>query len=209
MPVIVYVDSAADCTVAQFMACKFENKYDVLAISGEPSLEQLSEAWEKIHVEFIDLSETLIPEVSLLKQIKVLECDIEMINCIVFVLEESVTRLGYPLEKAVNMIAQNGHHPKWNNDVDDYLKQCKKIRSKESKNISLLAIKNKELEDYRKAEAAKKTINNSRSEFIRVMNDLRRFGYPIDKDKTTAEELAIMIKTFNDEQKLAADAAKK
>jgi len=204
MPVIVYVDRAADCNVAQFMSCKFDNKYETLAVTGEPTLQQLADAWEKIHTEFIDLSGTEIEELSIMKQIKALECDIQSMNIFLFVQEEYIRLFKMPHAENLKTLAECGHKLQWNPEAPDpegFLKQLQKVRVKESRKTALLDLRNKELADFRKTQNSKKTINNSRSEFIRLLNDLGKEGYQIDKSKTTVEELAIMIKDFNDYQK--------
>lgn len=204
MPVIVYVDRAADCNVAQFMSCKFDGKYETLVVTGEPTLQQLADAWENIHTEFIDLSGTEIEELSIMKQIKALECDIQSMNIFLFVQEEYIRLFKTPHFDNLKTLAECGHKLQWNPEAPDpegFLKQLQKVRVKESKKTALLDLRNKELADFRKTQESKKTINNSRSEFIRLMNDLGKEGYQIDKSKTTVEELAIMIKDFNEYQK--------
>ena len=89
-----------------------------------------------------------------------------------------------------------GYSLKWNNDKDDFEKQLSKIEMKEVKYEDTLK---KKIDDFVKKNSDKedkkdKEVKLSRTSFIRMINSLSKIGYRIDKDKTTVEELAIMIK---------------
>jgi len=186
--------SASECTVFQFMRCKFDNDYSVL---GNEPKDELIKAFDNIYTEYIDLCGTYIPELDLMKSIKRLECRIQAVHLYLDVCEQANERLAGEsqkeiLDRAIGNLKKNGYSLSYV-DKEDFTKQIKRIRSRESQHIAELDRKNKELSEYRKKNT-RNIENNSRTDFIRLLNELGKVGYKIDKEKTTVEELALMVK---------------
>lgn len=100
-----------------------------------------------------------------------------------------------------NLKEEYGYILKWKNDLDDFENQLQKIEKKEVKHNSFLEGKIKELSNLRslnknkeKKEESGDELKKSRLSFIRMINSLGKIGYKIDQEKTTVEELALMIK---------------
>lgn len=100
-----------------------------------------------------------------------------------------------------NLKLEYGYVLKWNNDLEDFENQLKKIESREIKHHTFLEEKIKEIEDSRKAikknikeEEDEISLKKSRTSFIRMLNSLSKIGFKIDKKSTTVEELALMVK---------------
>lgn len=92
-----------------------------------------------------------------------------------------------------------GYNLKWNDDIEDFEKQLKRVESRELKNDSHLKEKLKEFKDSKKNEPVKEvenedSIQKSRISFIRMLNSLGKIGYKFDKLLTSVEELSLMIK---------------
>jgi uncharacterized protein YqgQ len=82
----------------------------------------------------------------------------------------------------------------WNNN-EQFIKELLRIEKKEFKFISQLENAIKELIDFRaKKNANEKTVKQTRGSWIKTINSLGKLGYKIDKDKTSVEEFAYMIK---------------
>ena len=213
MPVIVYVNRAADCNIEQFMACNFDNNLKALAITGEPTQQQLEEAWETIYTEYIDLSGTMIEELDLMKQAKVLECDIQAMHCFLFVQEQMIQQFGKPhLENMEMLNKEYNARLKWDEEKPDkeaFKKQLLQLRTNQSTKVVRLAEKNKQLEAFRKKQKKTPTVNNSRKVFVSTIIELGKFGYHIDKKKTSVEELAVMINNYSEHSKNAMEHATK
>lgn len=93
------------------------------------------------------------------------------------------------------MLEEFGYVLSWT-DEDDFEFQLQKIEAEEKLFISDYEISCKELEDIKKKEnnEVPQTKKEQRVSFIRTINSLGKVGFKIDYDKTTVEELAIMIK---------------
>jgi hypothetical protein len=198
MTTIKFSNRAADCTIEQYMACKFDDNKKALIIAGEPTAEQLAKAWETIETEFIDLSGTMIHELDIMKQIKALECDIEAIKCFVFVQREWVRNFNKPHLENMAMLNKDYRAAlKWDEekpDAEAFLKAIDRFVTSTSNKTVKLKQREKELADLHKKQKSEPTINNSRKVFISTLIEIGKFvGYHIDRNKTMVEELAVMI----------------
>ena len=215
----LYASKASECNILQFMACKFDGNFKVLTISGEPSDEQLIKAWDDINTEYLDLSGTFIPELSKMKEIKTLECRNQSVHVVLQVLNQSVALLENPvfnnmhdeiietMIEALPVLEKNARKLNWNNDIPDFKQQLHRAETGEKRYLQEYNKKLKELEDFRTEQSKAKTPSNNRTEFIRLLNELQKFGYRIDKPTTTAEELAIMVKDYTETIERAMDKA--
>jgi len=214
MPTIVYINRAADCTVEQFIACKFDNNIKALVLTGEPTEQQLAEAWDNIETEFIDLSGTMIKELDIMKQIKVLECDIQAINCFLFVQEEWVKQFGMPHME--NMAVLNKDYRaglKWDvtrPDPNAFIKQLQNFKVSVSNKTVKLKEKQKELDKLKAEQIKKPTVNNSKKVFLSTMNEIGKFnGYHLDKKKIMVDEYAVMINDYTEHCKRLEESMSK
>ena len=197
---VQYISSCSECTINQFMKCKFDNNFSVLTLSGNPSEKELINAFENIQNEYIDLCGIHVPEIELLKSIKALECRIQSMHLYLKVSKDACDQLVEPfifevLNDAIPCINNNGYRLTWTNK-EDFKKQLNKIELKEKRYIAEHDRKNKELELYRENHP-NNIESNSRTEFIRLLNELQKIGYKIDREKTFMEELGIMVNDYN------------
>jgi len=188
------ISKASDCTIFQFMRCKFDNDFSVL---GSGSFEELAQAFDNIYTEYIDLCGAYIPELEIMKGIKALECRLQAVHLYLEVCRQAIElpqteEIIQVINRAIDNLKKKGYSPSYTNK-EDFLKQLKRIESRESQYKVELDRKNKELSDYRKKNT-RNIENNSRTDFIRLLNELGKVGYKIDKEKTTVEELALMVK---------------
>lgn len=192
------ISKAKDCNITKFMACLFEGRYDVLS-DGKADKIALEDAWDNLYTEYLDAAGIKINELILLRQIKSLECRNQAVSAYLFTNETTIELLKEPFMDAWPHLARNGHKFTWNNDVEDFKLQLKKARTKEKRYEVELNMRKKELNDYLKAQEKTPSIDNSRTAFLRLIQNLSKYaGYPINKDLTTVEELAIMIKDYNE-----------
>jgi hypothetical protein len=114
---------------------------------------------------------------------------------------EFINNFDIPYIKNFNWIKKFGHNIYWDKDVEKFKQELIKIEKKEKKYFNLLENAIKELIDFRakKNSREKVTSEPSRSAFIRTVNSLGKIGWSIDKDKTTVEELAYIIKQQSEE----------
>ena len=149
--------------------------------------------WEKIYLEYIDVSGIgVTEEFSTLIAIHNLQTRLNSIPRYVQV----QVACWYNFQKlhptATIKLAKYGYKMP-EGDPLSYLTQ---IESKEKRFMHLLKEKEQQLLKIR--EKVKNQSKSDRIDFIRMLNHLG-VKYRIDRDKTTVEELAIMVKDANDE----------
>jgi len=102
-----------------------------------------------------------------------------------------------------------GHKVKWEEDEKKFISQMNKISSMTRAKELELRRKEFEFGQLRDAKKEDKPEIQSRHEFIKMLNSFSKEGYRIDREKTTVEELALMIKAVQDEStRLTAERLK-
>lgn len=207
------IQSSQDCNVAKFMACCFGGKYDVLLIDGTISNpEDLKTAFEFIYAEFIDLAalwETR--EFELYAYITHLDGRINMVKQFVNLQKRFIAEFGIPFMAGFGLVKKYGHSLSFipgESNIDVFLKKLDAILMGEKRTEHEMTIKINELADLHKKKAAKQHVQlQTRSEFVTMLNRLQQNKFVIDREKTTVEDLALIIKDCrdqNNEQKMAA-----
>lgn len=193
------ISKASECSIRIFMACKFDNDLEQLIVKGDKSdttefsKKELTEAWDNVLAEYIDLSGDSPAEVEMMKGIVYLQARNKSIELGLFVQYESINKLGHPMFEGFQVLRKKGYKLIWNSDKDYFIQQLESIKAKEARFHAELEKKRKDLSTYRDKEKQGPAKEAGRATFISMLNELQRFGYVIDKDKTTAEDLAVMI----------------
>lgn len=158
-----------------------------------------SEEFEKIYSEYLDLSGLFVSrQFDLLAYIYRLSNRITSIKMSLCIQREMIDVFGEPYEPGLSFFEKYHHKVYWNGDRKQFLDYLIKIESKESRFEKELAKKQKEFSESQKTKKQPKTITQTRHDFITMLNTLSKNGYKIDRDKTTVEELALMIKETQD-----------
>lgn len=199
----VIIDSISELTIKKFEQCLFKSAYKVLIIDGEPSEEELKAAWLSLYTEYIDLSGIAVTaELEIMKTIFYLDCRIKKINLLLHIQYESMDKIGMPCIGGFDKMRFYGHKLYWDkNHPDHYGFKCQlqSIESKEKKYKDDYNEKMKELWEFKKKQKdGEIPLLQKRKEFIRTINVLGKYGYPIDRDKTTVEEFALMVHDYNE-----------
>ncbi len=214
----LFIRRAADCNIKAFIACLFDEDYHVLTIAGTPEEADLQKAFQDIYVEYLDLSGTAkSQELGLLKAIQRLHIRIKTIESCVFMQRVAIKMMDEPFTPGFALLSKYGHRLYWNNerpDKESILQKLVEIEAKEQRYTHELDRKVKELEALKQNNTRDTPADpdrNKKSErkaFISLMNNLQKHGFPIDKDKTTVEEFALMIRDYFDEVQRAITEAK-
>ena len=202
------ISRAAECSIRIFMACKFDNNLEKLILESTADdfkKTELTEAWDKILAEYIDLSGDSPVEVEMMKGVVYLQARNKSIELAIWMQHESITKLGHPMFEGFQLFKKKGYKLIWNSDKDYFIQQLDSIKAREARFHAELDKKRKDLSDFRDKQKQGPEQEASRATFISMLNELQRFGYPIDKDKTTAEDLAVMIYDYS---KLAKESIK-
>lgn len=100
-----------------------------------------------------------------------------------------------------NIQERYGYVLKWNEDLEDFEKQLKKVESREIKHESSLEESIKNLNESRSQnqkqeipEEDEVKLKKTRISFLRMLNSLGKIGFKLDRKTTYVEELSLMIK---------------
>ncbi len=197
------IDTAKDCSVKTFINCMFEKKYDDLVLDGEFTADEKQQAWQSIYTEFIDICGMVESmEFDLLKSIFYLDCRVKKINLLLYIQRLSIEKIGEPCTGAFENIKMYGHRLFWDKNQPDILafnKKLNEIEGKEKKYQIELEAKTKEFFDLKKKQAnGEVPMQQKRRDFIRSINNLQKFGFVIDQEKTSIEAFGIMVADYND-----------
>jgi len=199
------IDNAADCSVKQFMECAFKGKYTVLILDGEPPDDELKRAFELIYDQYTDLSGLFITrEFELSAYISSLERRINTVARFIELQKAFIAEFNIPFVTGFGLVKKYGHKLYWNHespDIDLFLSKLDAIPGKEAKYKTDLAAKKKELFDMqRKKIQGEFNLLESRKQFVMMLNRLQQSKFVIDKNNTSMEEVALMIKDQRDQQ---------
>lgn len=199
----VLIRRAADCNLNVFMKCLFEEQYKCLVLSGDADLRECSLAFLEIYQEYLDLTGAgKSQEFGLLKKIDLILTRIKTIENAIYLNRVSIELLKEPFLEALADIRGYGHKIYWdsnNPDPKSFLKRLKDIETREKRYGVELDIKIKELAALTAKQQAKETATDTKKErsgFIKLINALQKYGFQIDRNRTTVEEFALMKQDY-------------
>jgi len=164
------ITRAAACNIKTFMACKFDDDFSGLIIEGEPDEADLWSAWEKITVEYLDISGVEIPELEKRNRMHEIDLSIKVCNLCFIGLENA---LSYELmdemgDEFISLLKQNGVSLRWKGDTNDFKKQMQSAQVQYKIKYVRLEELTKELEQVQ-ADATKP---ETASDFYRLINNI-------------------------------------
>jgi hypothetical protein len=141
-------DSCSTLLLSAYIQCQVTGDLSSLIIEGEPTKEQLQDAWRNICREFFDLSEDkqVSYEVNLLAQIEELNIKIITIQQIVEVLQ------GYEIPQLIEILRSFGYNFPFNCDNEEqYLADLKRVLNRAKKLVIELNEKQSQLNTIQKS----------------------------------------------------------
>lgn len=198
------IDRACDCSIKKFMDCLFSQRYKVLVIEGEFTEQEQKDAFEIIYAEYVDLSGMYVTrEFELYAYITSLDNRINTMDRFLELQKQFIGQFGVPFIPGLGIIKKYGHSLHWvvgETDLDWFLKKLESIGLRERRYTQERDKKVKELLDLRKKRIKKEhNVLQTRKEFISMLNRLQQNRFMIDKNETTVEDLAVMIKDNRDD----------
>lgn len=211
------ISEASECTVNKFIRCAFQDKFRVLLIEGEATDEELKSAFENIEAQYVDISGLFqTREFEMSGYIDFLGKRVSTVQRFIELQFRFIDEFQVPFIPAFGLVKRYGHTLYWNPaypDLELFKKKLTTIELKEKKYHSILNTKIKELIDFRKKIVKKDyTKLETRQQFITTLNRLQQARFAIDRDKTTMEEIGLMIKDHKDQvetEKAQANAKKR
>lgn len=198
------ISTAAECNIARFMQCTYEQKYRVLLKEGDAPDDQLQAAAEYIYAQYVDFSGLyLTREFEMCAYINFLDTRNQTIKRFLELQKISLLHFDAPFVPAFETIKKYGHKLWWNAESPDlelFKRKLSQVESKEAKYKTKVEEKVKELIAFRARQHNKQfTLLESRKNFISMLNRLQQSRFVINKNETTVEELGLMIKDQRDE----------
>ena len=197
------IQSAGDCVINKFMDCAFKERYRCLLLTGDATEDQLRMAFEIIYSEYVDLAGLYITrEFELSAYISSLDTRIATVKRFANLQRTFLHEFDAPFIPGFGLVKKYGHRLYWdfnNPDRESFLNKLKQIEAAESRYQAELNKKVNELVELRKKRVKKEfSLLESRKQFIMSMNRLQQNKYVIDKEKTSMEEMALMVKDYKD-----------
>ena len=189
-------------TLRQFEKAWFKEDYS----------EMTKEVFDEVYTEYIDAAGLFNSEdFELVCGIQFTNHRINFINMFVELQLKFMKDFKVPYAPAFELIKEKyGHVLVWRGKIKDFKEQLERVKIREKKYITIVETKIKELEENR--ERDKKLVNQdetkeyklkkTRDAYIKTFVSLGKIGYSIDRDKTTVEDYASMIKQQFEEYKL-------
>lgn len=109
-----------------------------------------------------------------------------------------------------------GHVLIWRGKIKDFKEQLEKVKLREKKYITIVESKIQELDEKRERdkklvkqdETPESKLKKTRESYIKTFVSLGKIGYKIDRDTTTVEDYASMIKQQFEEYKLMSNKSR-
>ncbi len=211
------ISTASDCSINNYIACKYKQKYHVLNksaaaenIDGTEMLAALIEAFENIDIEFTDLCGVHVEEIDMMRRIFEQECRIDAVKVYLYAMEEHIKVFGEPSFKAIEYLEQHRYVLLWDGDINRFNKRIKSIRGKEAQHIIRLNLLKKELDEFRKRQSELPTAENgTQKQFISYINHLQKHGFQINYETTNMYQLGVMWSDYGEHCKMMMDEAMK
>jgi len=179
-------------TIEIFMDAWFNEEYELIS----------KEDFQIVYAEYIDLAGLYkSKEFELTTYINYLKNRITVLRAVIHSQEMYFEVFNKPYIPGLEFIKDTfGYNYIWNDSEKSFSSFLKKLKNNERTKVTEL--RRKEFE-FDKIKEAKKDGDvskvQSRHEFIKMLNSFNKNGYRIERDKTTIEELALMIKMAQDE----------
>lgn len=178
-------------SINQFMACWFDHEFENLS----------QKDFDIVYAEYVDVSGMYRSKAcELLAYIIYLKNRILVLNTLIDIERKCIETFHKPFEEAFELFESFGYKVNWDGDEKKFLAQMDKMSSR--LRTKMTELRHKEFEYKELKDSFKKNeqpIVQTRHDFIKMLNSFSKNGYHIDRDKTTVEELALMIKQIKDE----------
>jgi hypothetical protein len=201
-----YYQSIVDLPLNKFIECMVDKNLFALVISGEPSLEQLTTAWEDVMNEYSDIMMDGEGKLhfNLLKEVELLKLDIQKVNICLQILEAEVNfpefvtpdkKYATDLNKLSNSNFSFDH-----SKPDQFRNELKRATNRSKSLLILLGIKQSNL-DAINTKANTIVKKPTKEYFYSILNTLSMFTKFQLTDAITVYSFCDWIKKYNEHTK--------
>lgn len=161
--------------------------------------------FDPIYTAYIDKSGIgLNKEFDLLRGMHNIKVRQRFVKTQVFLQRECMFKIGEPFWPSVKDLSGYGHRLTFDKEKPGmFLMQVDRVEIREKKYQAELDAKEKELEQLKKYGVDKQS--DTKGDFLRMLNRLNQAGYKIVKTETDVEELAYMIRMYDEDIKAKAN----
>lgn len=179
--------SISTATINDFIACMFDGKYFTLGPTAT------AQHWDELYLDYIDLSgQSATPEYDLIVTIYNAENRTRIVPVLTAVVDECIRQLGRVPPNPVTALRKFGYRIP--DDPIAAIEYLPKIEQGEKRIGHELRAARNSLEKLRREQTSTSTNpKKERRKFIQMLNGLGTI-YRIDRERTTVEELALMVR---------------
>ena len=188
-----------DCNIRTYIECRYDNNLESLIIEGEPSMDELLEAWYNIEIDFADLCKNNTGELAkkykkLVKKrsLKAIEYYFTAINGALPLYEDD--RFLNVIQQACTGLKSTGISLKWHNDPERFANDFERQKSIYDGKVMQLEELEKEIDEVESANREPDTIENFYNLVLSVETLL---GFKISESETSLEKFGIMVANYN------------
>lgn len=189
----------SECSIQLFSKCAYSKKPEdketgITEVGGQ-------EMWDVIYTEYVDMSGAAdTKECYLVKSIHNINCRLAFISEQIQLQIDCFNEFQQPFAESLKRLKEYGHRITFNGDGEDFKRQLQRVELREAKKIAERDGHMKELNQLRKEGMKSDNIKeDDRKSFIRLLNAISKHqGYGIDKEKTMADEFALMVKSHKE-----------
>lgn len=180
-----------DLIIRDFEQAWFKENYEKLS----------KKDFEQAYCEYMDVSGLYKSKrFQQLSYLNYLSVRVTSIKFAINIEKQFLETFGEPYQDGFEFFKRYKYNIFWDGDKEKFLNFIAKIEKKEKKNEVDLAIKQKLfIEEQDKSIVDQKSLMQSRHEWIRNINILKKNGYQLDRNKSTVEELALIMKESMEE----------
>lgn len=185
--------SCTTLLLSDYIICQVDKDLSPLIIEGEPTEQELKDAWQVITHEFFDLSESKQNNYEL-----TLCAEMEALNYKIIAIQQSVEVLRkYRCDELVALLQKLGYRFPFNaNKEDEYLKDLGRVLSRAKTLVLQYNDKKAQLDNISKEKAPGET-EVSRSYYDKILAILSKHsGYHVDESKTTVSRYAAILNMY-------------
>lgn len=197
------INNASDCTVHQYMICKFKKDFKCLIIEGEHTPDELTAAFTQICIEYLDAAGIEIENVADRQEIVKLQARYIFMQNSIKLQEIALQAFNEPFHEGLNDFTLYSYSLEWKGDIERFRKDLSRIVKQEKYFVVALedAVAEFEQKELKSKAANRGKVQEIKTEadFIRMLNELSKFqGYHLRPKELSMLELAGLIRTCNE-----------
>lgn len=158
------------------------------------------DAWRELYVDYTDMSGAAeTREVEILGAIHNIDCRMVFVQGMLITIRRFLKELNIIHTPAIASLRNKSIFLRWEGDIEEFLEQVDDVEEKENAKVAERDRLERELKGLKNGEEVKPM---TRRDFVKMLINISKHnGYALDRKATMMEDLAIMVKNYQDEAK--------